>query len=266
MPYRTTSGVLVDQRALAAYDNGQPGDAPASVWTLEAYRDFISILVRQDFPCLFGKRALKSQTLKFLFISEMDNARDLIRGMLAYTRFVRSTPLDERLYSPLIVVFQQADFVGLAAEHLFCWNQLQILHDNDPADWPLDVPTDPSDSQWSFCFDGVQLFFNMNCPHHDLLRNRQLGKRIVFIVNPRKNFDAIANLHSDKGVGVRQTIRERVRAYNHGDVPSELGFFGDPGNLEWKQYLLTEPGAQRPTSCPLAVRNGVQNKTEVKTP
>jgi len=141
----------------------------------------------------------------------------------------------------LLLSLKKNDFLCLEDEHKFCWEQLRILHENDPAAWPSDVPTDPNDSQWTFCFNEEQLFFNMSCPKQLKLKSRNLGRHITFVVNPRKNFDAIASLNSKKGIMVRQTIRNRVKNYNDGFVPSELGFFGDEKNLEWMQYQLHEP-------------------------
>lgn len=216
-------------------------------WTSAAYAGFAAVLSRSDFPCLFGRKAFWRESLKFLFVR---GAADLVAGVLAYTTFVKTTSLDTRLYSPLVIVFKHDGFANLADEHTFCWEQLRILHENDPREWPGSVPTDPADSRWTFCFDGVQLFVNMSCPGHRHLKSRNLGQSVIFIVNPRQNFDAGASLNSRKGVTVRQTIRERVRRYNDGVVPDGLGFFGDDINLEWKQYQLNEPGSQAVRKCP----------------
>lgn len=193
---------------------------------------------------------MKRASLKLLFVSADDHETDLVGGLKSYTAFVRATSVDDRLYSPLVVIFEPTGFQDLASEHAFCWNQLGILHRNDPGAWPSEVPTDPRDSRWSFCFDGLQLFFNMSCPHHLQMRSRTLGERVTFVVNPRENFDRIASVKSKKGVKVRETIRGRVQIYNGGLVPPELGYFGDDQNLEWKQYQLNEPDTTPLQTCP----------------
>lgn len=222
-------------------------------WQVEAYQDFAKHLQNEGFPCLFGKSALKRKTLKLLFVDAGQNERQLASGIRGFTEFTRQVPAKERLYSPLIVIFDQGGLHSLSEQHQFCWRQLQALHERDPQDWPTDVPEDPNNSRWTFCFDGVQLFFNMSCPAHMALKSRNLGDRITLIVNPRENFDLIANRHSAKGVRVRQTIRERVETYNGAPVPKELGFFGSPGNLEWRQYQLDEAGSLSPQKCPLKI-------------
>lgn len=247
---RIFTGVIVDQRVADQWLVGVSDTDQSNMWVAEAYRDFVQVVSGEGFPCLFGRSGLKRGSLKLLFVSSDHHETELVAGLASYTDFVRATPVDDRLYSPLIVIFEPKGFADLASEHAFCWNQLETLHRSDPSAWPIGVPTDPQDSRWSFCFDGLQLFFNMSCPHHFQLKSRNLGQRITFVVNPRENFDRIASVKSMKGVKVRETIRGRVRIYNGGLVPPELGFFGDDKNLEWKQYLLNEPDTTPPETCP----------------
>lgn len=170
-----------------------------------------------------------------------------------YTEFTRQVPARTRLYTPLIVIFQRT-FPTLADQHQFCWRQLQASHYNDTKDWPSNVPMDPEHSLWTFCFDGVQLFIYMSCPGHVTLKSRNLGSRITFVINPRENFDLIANRNSRKGIRVRQTIRERVERYNAAPVPDVLGFFGSHTNPEWRQYQLTEEHSPPKAACPFRMR------------
>lgn len=152
-------------------------------------------------------------------------------------------------------IIRQSDLLNSLEEaQRFGWQQLQSLHDHDTRDWPSHIPHSPEDSAWSFCFGGTEFFFNVSCPGHSQLRSRNLGKRAVFIVNPRAHFDILASQNDPKGIKIREKIRTRVCNYNNGYVPSELGFYGDAGSLEWKQYQLGEPGALNPLRCPLRIR------------
>lgn len=117
-----------------------------------------------------------------------------------------------------------------------------------------DVSINPYSSNFSFCFNGVQIFFNVSTPHHKVLKNRNLGHYIVFIVNPRENFDFVAPNNSEKGVKTRKLIRNRVLSYNNEVIPSELGFFSDSNNFEWKQYTLPEPNVENLKECPFKVK------------
>lgn len=246
-------GELIDQIVLNDFFGEKKGDSSTKNWMLGAYKKFIDILSSKDFPCLFGKQAVKAQSLKILFVSESTHLSDWVNGVLSYTSFVKTTPIKERLYSPLVVFFEKNSFKNIETEHEFCWEQIQILHENDPKEWPEKVPADTNDTLWTFCFNEVELFFNISNPHHIFLKSRNLGEYITFIINPRNNFDFIASKSDPKGIKIRKKIRERVCLYNDGIIPTELGFFGDDGNYEWKQYQLHEPDEKTMKKCPLSI-------------
>lgn len=152
------------------------------------------------------------------------------------------------------MIFERSGLNTLAEAQQFAWQRLQFLHDCDTHAWPEHVPENPHDNAWSFCFGGVELFVNISCPEHSRLRSRNLGKRVVFIINPRPHFDILASQRDPKGIKIREKIRNRVCNYNNGYVPPELGFYGDENSLEWKQYQLNEPSALNLAHCPLHIR------------
>ncbi|WJV62685.1 YqcI/YcgG family protein [Pectobacteriaceae bacterium C52] len=229
-------------------------------WSIKAYSEFNNILNNGHFPCLFGRHAFKNTSLIFTFVTQQNPQSDLINSMMNYTKFVRDVPVKQRLYSPLVLFFEKQDFQCLAQEHAFAWSQLQMIHDNDPANWPDNIPSEPDNHLWSFCFNGIELFINISCPHHLKLKSRNLGNHIVFIINPRKNFDILASNQDEKGIKVRERIRNRVCNYNNGIVPDELGFFGSSHNYEWRQYQLNEPGDTVLQRCPLVIKPKKNNE------
>jgi uncharacterized protein len=242
---RINAGKMVLQPELFA------PDVQLSRWQRHAVERFAARLGSEDFPCLFGRKAWGNEGLRFVF-AECDGAGeydDVLVGLTDYTSFVKATPLNNRLFSPLILFFEvsRLDCIGL---HELGWDVLSWMHAMDPAPWPEAVARDPDHHSWCFCFNGVQLFVNMSTPEHQLLRSRNLGDYLTFVVNPRENFDAVASLQTRSGQLVRENIRRRVSAYNDGAVPAELGFYGDEDNREWRQYQLEEPGLTRPAHCP----------------
>ncbi|WP_233592523.1 YqcI/YcgG family protein [Erwinia psidii] len=222
-------------------------------WKLDGFSDIAARLEERHFPCLFARHAWKSESLLFGFISQQQTTSEMLSVMDLFVRRTQSLPEEERLYSPLIVIFEQSEFSSLAQAHRFAWQQLQMLHDHDPHPWPEHIPGSPGDSAWSFCFGGTELFINISCPGHIRLRSRNLGKRVVFVINPRPHFDILASQRDPKGIRIREKIRARVSDYNHGHVPAELGFYGDKDSLEWKQYQLNEPGSASFSGCPLHI-------------
>ena len=132
------------------------------------------------------------------------------------------------------------------------WNALEWIHIHDPERWPDEIPDDPDNPAWCFCFNGVQLFINMSSGEHKRLRNRNLCDFMTLVINPRENFDAVASLNTRQGRLLRENIRKRLEKYNNGFVPPELGFYGEESNKEWKQYQLEEEGMKRPDRCPFS--------------
>ncbi|WP_218883679.1 YqcI/YcgG family protein [Burkholderia guangdongensis] len=104
--------------------------------------------------------------------------------------------------------------------------------------------------EWSFCFNGIQLFVNISSADHKILRSRNLGRHLTLVINPRENFDAVASVHTRSGRLVRERIRSRIAEFNGGLLPPELGFYGDADNREWQQYQLHEEGIEKPARCP----------------
>ena len=123
----------------------------------------------------------------------------MVRALTEFTHSIANTELEDRLYSPLLIVFKQNDFRGLADEHDFAWSRIQEMHNHDVSPWPKAIPTETDHSEWSFCFGGVELFINVSCPSHTQLKSRNLGEHIVFVINPREHFDVLASHKSPKG-------------------------------------------------------------------
>ncbi|ECE0486474.1 YqcI/YcgG family protein [Salmonella enterica subsp. enterica] len=218
-------------------------------WKQKAWRQFSIKMRDTEFPCFFSKSAWNSKSIKFLFCEKHKESeyKDLLHGLIEYSYFINSTEMKKRLFSPLVVFFSP-EFNTDKSQHEVGWEALKWIHDRDIQSWPENVPTNPDSVDWSFCFNGVQFFINMSVKDHRILRNRNLGSHLTFVINARENFDAVANGNTTGGRIIRERIRDRVRIYNGGVLPSELGFYGQ--DLEWEQYQLAEPGLIKPKQCP----------------
>jgi len=223
-----------------------------SSWQKIYYSQFITKLQKNLFPCLFGKKAYAAKQCKIVFVDYQQNKssfNELYEAFTTYANFVKEIKIEERLLFPLIV-FIHYNKTSLHQEHTIAWGLLQQLHDADPYEWPDDLPQNPTHPDWSFVFNGVPFFINVNLPSHLKIMSRRLTDGIVFIVNPRKNFDIVANLKETKGIKIRQTIRERIKSYNHGYLPAHFSLKINVHMQEWKQYQLYEPEEIEPAICP----------------
>ncbi|MFX8832986.1 YqcI/YcgG family protein, partial [Acinetobacter baumannii] len=68
------------------------------------------------------------------------------------------------------------------------WRVLQHLHDHDPAIDPTAPQHDPDHPDWEFAFAGVQMFVVGCTPSYLRRRSRNLGRGMIFLVQPRSVF------------------------------------------------------------------------------
>ncbi|WP_054890671.1 YqcI/YcgG family protein [Pseudomonas parafulva] len=231
-------------------------------WTYKTIEHFKEILGNPGFPCLFGRKAVAAATCHIIFARADDPANDIARGLADYVSTIAPIPLKQRIGNPLLVFLETTTDATLAEQQALAWKILQQVHARDPQPWPQDVPRDPHDTQWSFCFAGMPLFINMSFPAHRQMKSRNLGNSIAFVINPRESFDEVASAGTESGQRIRARIRERVAQYNDGVIPDSLGFFGQDDNFEWKQYQLQEAGSLMPSRCPFHAAATPENQIE----
>lgn len=219
-------------------------------WTYTTLQRVKAIVGQPGFPCLFGRKAMAAGTCYIVFARAEHPANDIATGLDDYVRTISPIPLKQRIGTPLLVFLEGAAAGTLAEQQALAWKILQQVHARDPQPWPQDVPRDPHDTRWSFCFAGMPLFVNMSFPAHRVMKSRNLGDSITFVINPRESFDEVASASTESGQRIRARIRERVARYNEGVVPESLGFFGQDDNFEWQQYQLQESGSLNPARCP----------------
>ncbi|MGI2029919.1 YqcI/YcgG family protein [Endozoicomonas acroporae] len=86
--------VLYEQDVLSKVLNESSG------WKKEAWMEFSAKLKNKDFPCLFGKKAFKSKSIKVVFCEKKDYGvyDDFLQGLIEYTDYVINTPQSERIF------------------------------------------------------------------------------------------------------------------------------------------------------------------------
>ena len=223
-------------------------------WADQSIKDINEVLAKENFPCIFARKASQQKTISWLFCDSTPSSKGLfLKGVVKYTNFIKATLAQNRPLYPLILVIKQENMT-LEEQHKLAWSYIQYLIDNDNKEWLSEIPLDSGSHKWCLCFNQVQLFVNISASEHKVLKSRNLGQNISLVINPREIFDYIAPLDKPKGLKIRNKIRQRVVDYNNEDYPKELGFFGDKNNLEWKQYQLFEDGALVNKTCPLNIK------------
>lgn len=101
-----------------------------SAWKQQAWKEFCVKLSDPNFPCLFSKRAWSSKSIHIIFCDkhEDENYSDFLHGLVQYTKYVNVTPLNKRLFSPLVVFFSP-EFNQNKTQHETAWEALKwVIH------------------------------------------------------------------------------------------------------------------------------------------
>ncbi len=176
--------------------------------------------------------------------------QSLIESMVTFAALAKVPPYDRNN----LAMFFEPDATPLSHEEYrgIFWRVLQLLHDAD-THAEADHQRDPSDPSWEFCFQGVEMFVVCACPSFSQRRSRNLGPGMVLLFQPRSVFvDKITN--KVIGLRARQQVRKRLLTWDAVEAHPDLGFFGDPGNLEWKQYFLPDDNQPNAGGCPFSRR------------
>lgn len=226
-------------------------------WCKESYSIFNIKLSDSLFPCTMGVSGHKKGTLVYSFASSPDNQKNLIHVgnvLQDYLSYVMKLPPEEAVMVVLILFFQPVQNLSTWDDYSdLAWSILQFLHDNDPKPWPDDIPTNPDNPLWSFCYTGVPIFVNVSMPAHIKRQSRNLGPGMCWVTNPRDAFDIIGS-NTPKGKKLREQIRKKIVEYDEIPTSPDLSFYGDDDCREWKQYILLEtndPVSRR--NCPLLI-------------
>ena len=234
-------------RIIAGRATGAAVSAPA--WLDASYATLREQVLDPAYPCFFGTMAERRGEMFYSFV----NGRDL-RDLPATMQTFAELALQPEYRRNNIAVFFEPDPEPLAHEayRALFWGILQRLHDVDP-DPAADQQPDPMDEAWEFSYAGVQMFVVCACPSFRARHSRNLGPGMVLLFQPRSVFvDTITN----KVIGreARNQVRKRLETWDEIPAHPDLGFYGDPGNLEWKQYFLDDANAPIDDRCPFLKR------------
>lgn len=238
-------------------DGAVIGGAPPS-WLERSYETFEAQTLTEGYPCYFGKHIVRSGDL-YVASVEGDRVEELPRSLATFIDI--SASLRGRRNN-LAVFFEPFD-IRLAHERYFeiFWHVLQYLHDHDPFPEAI-AHRDAEHPRWEFPFAGEQFFVVGASPSYRRRRSRNLGPGMIMLFQPRDVFE-----HTESGdvvdPGARQLVRRSLAQWDEVGPHPDLGVYGDPGNIEWKQYFLPD-GAERVAGrCPLRMRQPQETSERV---
>lgn len=99
----------------------------SNTWQHARKIEIKKIIDNDNFPCIFGKKASKNNTIQWLLCESSDNQKNFfLQGVMDYTNFIKATLPEERLLYPLIAVIQ-SNAKSLKEQHEIAWEFIQYL-------------------------------------------------------------------------------------------------------------------------------------------
>jgi FPC/CPF motif-containing protein YcgG len=228
-------------------DKGVLGISPNEAWKLDAYEQYKTKLRAADFPCFFGQAGELRGEMMYAFIAK-DFHGEFVENMREFVTLIGTTEYER---CSLVAFFEPDSGLTDHAAFVACfWQMLQFLHEHDRQP---SVERTPDDPLWEFSFGRREMFVVGSSPTCQQRRSRNLGPGIVLIFQPRTLFiDPVTA--EPIAVEVRQRIHRRMLVYDGMAVHPDIGFYGQSGNREWKQYALPDDNSPENGRCPFHAR------------
>lgn len=231
-------------------------------WQNDAIATFSSKMADKNspFPCIPATQGFHLYQFRYGFASDPRNissADGLAKILGEYSNCFRNLGN----YTSLIIFYEtswelkeQTSVEGF--EKLF-WKQLYRLAEIDCQEWPRQIPTDPHNPLWEFCFHGEQYFVYCATPSHKNRMSRHFPY-FMLAITPRS---VLVEFHSSKhhAAKIKSNIRKRLTDYDTIGIHPDLNSYGNEDNFEWKQYFLHDDNTAIST-CPFHKSNGQLDK------
>lgn len=206
-------------------------------WKEKRYLAFRETMRSGRYPCYFAVNAERNDAARYLFAGDPRDRDALFKvreGLRQYLDRYRSVA--DR--TTLVIFFRPPD--GDRSEREYrdrFWGVLEFLNERDPEPWPGDVPADPDDPGWEFCFCGESMFLVGRAPFYTDRKSRYTPHGLEITIQPRSVLDGVSG-NTMEGQRARSVIRDRLTAYDDVTTHPDIGDHDDPDTREWKQYLI----------------------------
>ncbi|WP_407652057.1 YqcI/YcgG family protein [Aquibacillus koreensis] len=196
---------------------------------------------QKPFPCIPATIGFSTNQLRYGFVGDPRN-EETISDLADMLRNYTETSREYGNYTSLIVFYDlpkdmKSSYSVEDYEQLF-WKQLSALHEIDDVDWPEDIPTDPHNPIWEFCFHGERFFMYCATPAHVNRQSRYFDV-MMLAITPRWVLEEFnqSPKHASK---IKTGVRNRLKKYDSLDVHPDLNSYGAEDNFEWRQYYLRD--------------------------
>src|SRR5579875_219090 len=208
-------------------------------WKQDAFESFAAKMTDKDnlFPCIPATTGHRLNHFCYGFVPAPYNdlaAIQFARLLKAYSECYRKIGN----YTSLVIFYEPCEMENGNVEHyeqLF-WAQLNRLTELDSVEWPSQIPQDPHDPLWEFCFHGEQYFVYCATPAHKNRSSRHFPY-FMLAITPRWALERF--YASEKNAAkIKANIRKRLEHYDSIPIHPALNTYGNNDNYEWQQYFL----------------------------
>ncbi len=205
---------------------------------------------KKPFPCIPATIGFSLNQLRYGFIG--DPRKDSTLHELAELLSVfTQTSRQFGNYTSLIIFYEtpqdmKETYHVEQYEQLF-WQQLSGLSAIDDIEWPTDIPTDPHDPIWEFCYHGEQYFMYCATPSHENRKSRHFDF-MMLAITPRWVLQEF-NKSPSYAERIKIMVRNRLENYDSIPIHLDLNSYGKEDNYEWKQYFLRDDDSSL-SKCP----------------
>lgn len=229
------------------------GDEPFG-WVPEAHSVFTERILAEEpsYPCYFGTQGQQRGNNSFSAVDtrypDTHGPAALARSLRAYRQRAWQGPKRQTL---IVFVGPAVHGAELADDHRRFWTLLDELRAYDTEPWPADVPTDPADPRWQWCFDGEPWFIFAASPAYRDRRSRDLGPCLTLVFQVRRVFEGIGG-STVAGKAAKRRVREGLARYDRIGPHPTLGDGDTSTDFKWRQYALPDDASvAAPDACPV---------------
>lgn len=204
----------------------------------------------KPFPCIPATIGFSKNQLRYGFIGdprENETIQELANLLGQFTSKSRMFGS----YTSLIIFYQtpvdvRDTYTMEDYEQLF-WDQLSGLTTLDSAEWPADIPQDPHNPIWEFCFHCEKYFMYCATPAHVNRKSRHFD-HMMLAITPRWVLQEFNKKESFAST-IKAGVRKRLANYDSVSIHPDLNSYGSEDNFEWRQYFLRDDDTSL-SKCP----------------
>jgi uncharacterized protein len=204
-------------------------------WESTALEKFEAKITDKEkpFPCIPATIGFTLDQLRYGFVGDPRSSTTINEVSLLFSEYtIKSKEFGN--FTSLIVFYDtpqdlKATYNVEMFEKLF-WNQLSGLNEKDTKDWPDDIPQDPDNPLWEFCYNGEKYFMYCASPSHQKRLSRHFDY-FMLAITPRWVLQEFSKVESFAN-NMKGMIRKRLENYDSIQIHPDLNSYGNEDNYE----------------------------------